>query len=53
MSFEWEKRGLDDFNQKGDGIWIGFEGSVEFQLGGPYLGTLWLQECPRVAESHE
>lgn len=37
MSFEWEKRGLDDFNQKGDGIWIGFEGSVEFQLGGPYF----------------
>lgn len=47
------KRELDDFNQKGDGIWIGFEGSVEFQLGAPYFRNSLAQECPRVAESHE
>ena len=34
MCFEWEKRGSDDFNQKGEGFWIGFEGRVEVQLGG-------------------
>ena len=34
LRFEWAKRGSDDFSQRGDGIWIGFEGRVEFQLGG-------------------